>query len=244
MLNDFFSALAFLTILPVRKKEISQRILTYFPLVGFLLGIILTLVNRFLTKLFPSSITNLFILLTLILLTGGLHIDGFADSFDGFFSGKDKGEILRIMDDPHIGTKGVVAVFFLLLFKFLILEKLKFKYQPLILMPIISRWAMVVAINFAQPAKNEGLGKIFTEEKDYLPRLSLSMPCLIASLFTLGLTVFFLAFRSIILIFVCIIFIFALLKYSNKKISGITGDILGAINEIAELCVLFFFLFF
>lgn len=236
MLNDFLSALAFLTILPVRKKEISQRILTYFPLVGFLLGIILTLVNHFLTKLFPSSITNLFILLTLILLTGGLHIDGFADSFDGFFSGKNKDEILRIMDDPHIGTKGVVAVFFLLLFKFLILEKLKFKYQPLILMPTISRWAMVMAINFAQPAKNEGLGKIFSEQKNYSVGL-------IVGLFTLGLAVFFLQFRGVLLIFITALLVYFLIKYSNKKIGGITGDILGAINEIVELCTLFFFLF-
>lgn len=243
MLNDFLSALSFLTVLPVGRREINQNALVYFPVVGLFIGILLVLVNFFLTKLFPSSITNLFILLTLILLTGGLHIDGFADSFDGFFSGKNKDEILRIMDDPHIGTKGVVAVFFLLLFKFLILEKLKFKYQPLILMPTIGRWAMVMAINFARPAKNEGLGKIFTEKKDHIPHLSLSMPCLIASLFTLGLTVFFLAFRSIILIFVCMVFIFALLKYINKKIGGITGDILGAINEIVELCTLFFFLF-
>jgi len=246
MFNDFLSALSFLTILPVGKREIRRNSLIYFPVVGLLIGILLVLVNFFLTKFFPfkvnlqgepSSIANLSILLILILITGGLHIDGFADTVDGFFSGKNRDEILGIMDDPRIGTRAVVAVFFLLLFQFLILEKLKFKYQPLILMATISRSAMVLAILLAEPAKNQGVGRIFLEMKDY-------SVALIAGLFTLGITIFFLQFKGVLLILITAILVYLMVKYSNKKIGGITGDVLGAINEIIQLCVLFFFLFF
>jgi len=236
MFNDFLSALSFLTILPVKEREINRNTLFYFPIVGLFIGIFLVLVNFFSTKLFPSSITNLFILLFLTLITGGLHLDGFADTFDGFFSSKNCNEILSIMDDPHIGTKGVTAVFFLLFFKFFILEKIKFKYPLLILMPTISRSAMVLTILLTQPAKNQGLGKVFSEQKNYSAGL-------FVSLFTLCLVVFFLQLKGIPLIFLVVFLIYLLIKYSNKKIGGITGDILGALNEIVELCILFFFLF-
>ncbi len=234
--GNFFSALSFLTILPVGKREIRKEILVYFPVVGLLIGLILLLANHFLSKLFPSSIANLFLLLVLVILTGGLHLDGFADTADGFFTGKSQEDTLKIMDDPHIGTRGVIAVFFLLLGKFLFLENVKFKYPALLLMPMVSRWAMTGALVFGQPAKEEGLGKIFLEQKSLRGSL-------FAGIITLITVFFFQGFKGLLLILGTVFLVYALLQYSNRKIKGITGDLLGAINELVELWVLCFFSF-
>jgi adenosylcobinamide-GDP ribazoletransferase len=249
--KNFFSALSFLTVIPIGKREISKHSLVCFPVVGFLIGLILVLANYFLTKFLPSSITNLFLLVILVILTGGLHIDGFADTCDGFFAGKSQEDTLRIMDDPHIGARGVIALFFLLLSKFLFLENIKFKYPALLLMPMVSRWAMAGALVFGQPAKEEGLGRTFLEHS---PRFRLSarqvggagrnpLDILFTSIITLIVVFFFQGFKGLLLILGTISLVYAILKYSDKKINGITGDVLGAINELIELWVLCFFSF-
>lgn len=140
------------------------------------------------------------------------------------------------MDDPHIGTRGVIAVFFLLLGKFLFLENIKFKYPALLLMPMVSRWAMTEALVFGQPAKEEGLGKIFLEQKSL-------QGSLFAGIITLIAVFFFQGFKGLLLILGAIFLVYVILKYSNQKIRGITGDVLGTINELIELWVLFFFSF-
>lgn len=237
MIDDFLSAVSFLTIIPIGKREINKGALIYFPVVGFLIGLVLVLANHFLTKLLPSSAANLSILLILIVLTGGLHIDGFADTCDGFFAGKNREDTLKIMDDPHLGTKGVIALFFLLLSKFLFLEKIKFKYPVLLLMPMVSRWAMAGALVFGQPAKDEGLGRTFLEQKNLRDTL-------FTSIITLIVVFFFQGFKGLILILGTVLLVYVVLKYSDKKIKGITGDVLGAINEFIELWVLYFFSFY
>src|SRR3989339_349112 len=118
-MNGLISAIEFLTIIPVKSKNFSlKNSVVYFPLVGIITGSILVGVNMAAVLVFPRMVADAFTLIALVILTGALHLDGFADTIDGIFGGKDRDDTLRIMADEHIGTFAVVGVFSLLLLKF------------------------------------------------------------------------------------------------------------------------------
>lgn len=238
-MKDFLVAVGFLTKLPISKKrggesETLARSMRYFPLVGFLLGIILVLANIFLTRVFPEPITNLILLILLIALTGALHLDGFADTIDGLCSkAKTKEETLDIMRDSRIGTMAVIALVMLLLLKYEALNNTpgQFKNIALALMCALSRWSQVMAAHFSNYPRDKGLGKPFVGN---IPK-----------------PVFYAATALAILIAVCLwrakgALVFSALlvstlifmKYTSKRIGGMTGDTIGAISEINEVLVL------
>jgi adenosylcobinamide-GDP ribazoletransferase len=87
-----------------------------------LIGILLVVLRRIFYYLPVSPlIGDTLILIVWIWLSGGLHLDGFADSVDGFLGGHNKEGILNIMKDSATGAKGVVALVSLLLLKFVLL---------------------------------------------------------------------------------------------------------------------------
>ena len=232
MIKSFLSAIGFLTILPVKKTGIKNSA-SFFPLVGLFIGGFLISVNYLGSFLFSKNVVDMLVMVSLVILTGGLHLDGFADICDGFYAGKDKNDILRIMDDAHIGAMGVIGIFCILGLKFFALQSIpqKILYPSLLLFPILSRWNLVFACTISKPAKNEGLGKIFIDtvsKKDFFIAtiVAVSISFLIFELkgFFIQIAVFFVSF--------------IFLKLISKKIGGITGDILGALNEIIETLVL------
>lgn len=114
----FFGALSFLTIIKVSpryilKKEDYPKTLVYFPVIGLILGLMVSVLFSCLNFIFPLLLTIFFILGLEITLTGGLHVDGIADTFDGIFSGEsDKIKIHQIMKKGDVGVFGVLAVIF------------------------------------------------------------------------------------------------------------------------------------
>ncbi|MFH0947526.1 MAG: adenosylcobinamide-GDP ribazoletransferase [Elusimicrobiota bacterium] len=235
MIKTFLSTLGFLTIIPINKK-FSQELknsLTFFPLVGLFIGGFLILVNFLSSFLFSKNVIDMLVIVSLIIITGGLHLDGFADTCDGFYAGKDKNDTLRIMDDAHIGAMGVIGIFCILGLKFFAFQSIPQKtlYQSLLLFPTLSRWSLVFACTISKSAKNEGLGKTFVDtvsRKDFFIATTIAV---LISFLTFKLKGFFIL---IAVFFVSFIF----LKLISKKIGGITGDILGALNEIIETLVL------
>ena len=121
-MSSFFAALQFLTIIPwPRRADCSAdelgRATIFFPVIGFLLGLTLVLVNVSL-KSFASPVLSSVALVTLLAwLTRGLHLDGLGDTFDGLGAGGDREHMLRVMDDSHTGAFGVIAIVLLLFFK-------------------------------------------------------------------------------------------------------------------------------
>lgn len=229
MFKSFLSAVGFLTILPVKKKGIKNS-LAFFPLVGLFIGGILISVNYLGSFLFSKNVADMLVIVSLVIITGGLHLDGFADTCDGFYAGKDKNDILRIMDDVHIGAMGVIGIFCILGIKFFALQSIpqKILYPSLLFFPALSRWAMVFACTIFSPAKNEGLGKIFI---DTVSKKDFSIAAIVAVLIS-----FFIFKLKGVFILIAVFFVsFIFLKLISKKIGGITGDILGALNEIIEV---------
>jgi len=244
-MSVFLQGLRFLTVIPVpRKKKLAQvsvpdleelgRSTAFFPLIGSLLGMVLAGVNFLGTKFLPNSVINVFLIIILILIRGGLHLDGFIDTVDGFFSGKDREKILEIMRDSRVGAHGVTAVICLLLFKFSLLNSLTrtIKWKALILMPAMGQWAIVYAAALYPYARaEEGIGKIFAEKTG-------GRELALATLTITFLSVYLFKIPSLMLIFGLVISTIFLSRFVSFKIQGFTGDTYGALAEITEVWIL------
>ena len=207
----------------------------FFPIVGLVLGIVLSGANYFLTSCgFSGNSANIILVVFLVILTGGLHLDGLSDTSDALFSGKTKEEMLAIMRDPHIGAMGVLALISVLLLKISFLASIRPQTRgvALILMCVLSRWSMVLTIFSFPYARAEGKAKVFIDginKKIFLA----------ATLITL--VIIFVISRSagILLFGITAVFSYATGFFITKKVGGVTGDAIGAINETAEVVILF-----
>jgi len=254
ILRDLSLAIRFLTILPVisfppsnntnqNEEALAENLansMAFFPLVGMLMGVLLVLLRRLFYYLPVSSLVgDTLVLIFWIWLSGGLHLDGFADSVDGFLGGHNKEEILKIMKDSSTGAKGVVALVSLLLLKFVLLVEMPLflKDTALFFTPTIGRWSMVIAAFLGKPARlKDSMGKLFMDYISWREFIFASLTMVV-----IGIPLFRLYLIPLVIIDVVIVLL--ILKYSQKRIGGISGDILGAINEIVEVfCLLVIYL--
>jgi adenosylcobinamide-GDP ribazoletransferase len=238
--KDFLQALSFLTILPVDQTSLPEakglaRSMTFFPLVGLLIGLLLTVAYLILSFLFSKSLALWLTLGCLALLTRGLHLDGFADTLDGFAAGGPKEKILEVMRDSRIGAFGVIGLILLIGAKYLALDQIAAPSIPgsLLLMTVMGRNSMVwVCFRSPYARSGEGLAKPFAENLT-----SREMILSSASAIAMGLVIWGL---EGVLVFVGIgLFSLLFRLFFLRKLEGITGDILGAANEFSEvLCLL------
>lgn len=238
-LKSLLTAFRFLTILPLRAKieesdELFASSMTFFPLVGLFIGGFLFLVYRISSILFSPLLVNALVLIAWVFITGALHLDGFMDTIDGLSGGKTKEERLKIMKDPSSGAKGTVGLVGLLGLKFLLLLEIEpfLKTGTLLLTPVVGRWSMVTAAYLAPYARGEGLGKAFITRKGEGTIFWASL-----SVTVLGLVIF--KFPFLYIIGVCLGITYLSTLYFESRMGGITGDTLGALNEIIELTALF-----
>jgi len=235
---SFLLALKFLTIIPLpwRREASPQQLggsVAYFPAVGVIIGLILAGLNWLLTWVLPAEVVNVLLVVLLVVLTGALHLDGFVDTCDGIAGHKSPEERLRVMRDSRAGGFGIIGVCCLILVKFLALNSLPegIKMASLILMPTLSRWAMVYSV-FAYPyARPSGLGKVFKEETSFKRFILATLTALVAAA-VLGQL-----YGFIIMLAIWVITL-AMAAYLKRKFAGLTGDTYGAINEVAEVSVL------
>ena len=245
-------AFQFLTIIPVKEiKDVSEKEMggasAFFPLIGFIQGTLFVISAVLFLKVFPRELTNGLLVLVIIITSGGLHLDGLADTFDAIALRGDREKKLLVMKDSTIGPVGVIAIVLALLLKFLALNSLFHYslftfYYSLFLMPVFSRWVMVTAIFHGKSARQDGIGKIFIENtklKELVIATLLVIGCwllvvsfLLSSLFTIHYSLF--------LVSIPVLYIFSLVSvwFCNKKFGGMTGDTFGAVSEISEILFL------
>ncbi len=231
----FWAALQFLTIFPTplhRKvtAKTSGQSLTYFPLVGLILGGILLGLHYGLILVLPSSVVNVLLVIALVILTGAHHIDGFIDTCDGVIAGKSKSERLAIMSDSKVGAFGIVGAILLLLLKYVSLSSASI-LPALLLMPTLSRWAMVSIIFTFPYAKRSGMGLAFKHGATW-QRLT------IATITALIVSVILLQWWGLVLMAAMWLIAFGIASYLRSRLGGLTGDNYGAINELSEVIVL------
>jgi len=237
-MHRFILAWQLLTIIPLKQvswdREDLGNSMTFFPIVGLFLGGSLFIANWVLTPLLPRPLVDLMLLLLLTILTGGLHLDGFADTVDGLAGGTNREEALKIMKDGRVGAFAVIALIFLLGIKFVALEYIQdeIKGLALLLTPVVGRWAMVLGATVSRAARSEGgLGKPYLEHQG-------PMTFFLASAICLFIAQFLFWWKGFLLITAVGLIVLMILAYVHRRIGGITGDVLGAINEVSEAFVL------
>jgi len=242
----FLAALKFLTIIPLpgRRKigpEELGRSVGYFPLVGFIIGLILAGLSWLLGLILPWAVVNALLIVFLVVISGGIHLDGLIDTCDGIAGHKTVEERWQVMHDSRAGGFGVAGACCLLLVKYVSLNSVPepLLMVTLVLMPMLSRWVMVYALFAYSYARPSGLGKVFKQGATWQ---RLTMATLIALGGAIGLarlaniSYFYLA--GLAIMFAIWIIIMAMATYLKGKFAGLTGDTYGAINEVAEVLVL------
>jgi adenosylcobinamide-GDP ribazoletransferase len=237
--NNFLQALSFLTILPGghfsfwEEKKLA-RSMAFFPLVGLIIGLILALGYYLFSFFFSRSLVLWLTIGLLSVLTRGLHLDGFADTMDGLASGGPKEKILEVMRDSRIGAFGVIGLIMLIGAKYLALDQIPDPSIPytLILMTVMGRNAMVMVCYRSPYARPEGgLAKPFTENLG-VREITFSL----ATAFSIALLV--MGMKGGVVFLGIGIFSLGYRYFFIRKLLGVTGDILGAANELAELLCL------
>jgi adenosylcobinamide-GDP ribazoletransferase len=229
MLKDFLGALGFLTILPGQPPgEHPGRAFTYFPLVGILIGASLTLLK--ILSPFPRELSGFILLITWVALTGGLHLDGLADSLDGLLSTTTPERRLKIMKDPRTGAWAVIGVTLLLLGKWSALVQ-SLPARTLILPPTIGRLAMTLSAAIFPYARQTGLGGYFRNGLGWVQ-------ITLATLTTIAITAF-IGLPYFLTLAIGVISALGFSYWSAKRLGGgLTGDVYGAVCEVTELVCL------
>lgn len=234
----FFVSLRFLTIIPLPlRREASTaeigRSIIYFPLVGLFLGLILVGLDQLLDSILPLSLVNALLIITMVILTGALHLDGLIDTCDGAMVRSSPEERLEVMADSHVGSFGIIGACCLLLLQYAALAAVPedLRISALILMPVLSRWAMVYAI-FAFPyAKKVGTGQTFKQQASWWRMTLATLIALVISLAVAGLS-------SLALMAALWLIVFGVATFLKLRLGGLNGDTYGALNELAEVLTL------
>ena len=235
ILRHFLLSMQFLTRFPVpgnlttTEAELG-RSAVFFPLVGIIVGGSAALVFVLALRVLPLSASVLLAIAFTTFVTNGFHEDGLADTFDGLGGGWTKESALEIMRDSRIGTYGTLALFFLLFGKYTFLSSLQPPqiWRWLIVAHAASRWTVLPLCAWLPYARAEGQGKLVTKQIGALAIVFGSLT------FLAGLLV--LPWRATPIV-VAVTTALTLLSglYFKSRLSGITGDCLGAVNQLTEL---------
>lgn len=193
------------------------------------MGAVLVGVERVTAMLFPSLLAGLLTVTVWKLLTGGLHLDGLADCLDGL-AGRDAEHRLAIMHDSRIGAFGAIGLILLLLLEIVAVAELApgARSQALLVLPAIARATPPLLVGLFPSARREGLGAAFGASVGRWAApiaLAIALVLALAVLRAVGAVVFAVAVLSAL----------ALARFFAARVGGITGDVLGAAIEVAEL---------
>lgn len=238
-MTPFFTALRFLTVIPISWRAehdgtLFKQSIFYFPLIGLLIGCGGWLLVTTLAYLLPTSCVAFFALFHLSAISGFLHLDGLADSGDGLLSSRPKNDSLKIMKDSRTGAMGVVVLVLVLLGKFSSLSTLPSATLALatFLMPLAGRCAILVTMaanNYARP--EGGIGGLFYSSRS---RRAAVFGCFLLFVVT---TLVLSVKGAVVLVGIMLLTVLLFSWFCRKRIGGVTGDTLGAMCELTELTV-------
>jgi adenosylcobinamide-GDP ribazoletransferase len=231
-------ALGLLTRLPVRvaRAERGARAAWAWPLAGAVLGALSALTGGAALALgLPAQVAALLALTTLVMLGGGLHEDGLADSADGLWGGWTRERRLEIMRDSRIGSYGVIALALSLALRAVALSALfaagtGAAAAGLIAAAMLSRAAMAGAMAALPHARESGLA----QAQGRPPRATAGLAAglaIVAAVLLCGLSGLIAAAGAALAAL-------AMARLARARIGGQTGDILGAAQQLAEIAAL------
>ncbi|PID23427.1 adenosylcobinamide-GDP ribazoletransferase [Sporosarcina sp. P7] len=240
-MNSILLALQFFTSLPVHKelplgkKEVSGMYIAL-PFIGGGIGVLLAGV-AYVTSDFNSFLTAVLILLAGLVATGGLHVDGFADLGDAFFSYRDREKRLTIMDDPRLGAFGTLSLLVLLCLKiglFIEILQLVNGWALLVAVPILSRATLVGYYTLTKTAKTSGIAYFFKQQFLRGRMLVTSSAISVVTIVLLSIQFRSILLTPVMLLVICLA-IWLYHRWTIKHFGGVTGDLCGAFIEGMEV---------
>lgn len=239
-MKSLLIAIGFLTTIPVPQigeyePDALGRSTAWFPIVGLLIGGLVGGAYYGLGFILPAPLVAVFATIVWVALSGGLHLDGLADSFDGLLPSVTREKRLSILKDVHLGAFGVMGLVLALLAKVVLLFSLP-QEQLFFAIPLAAatgRWALVLAA--LQPsARPGGLGDITKQGMRKNSWLLAALQMLVM----LAVAVYFGRWQALIAFGVAHLLILWVFVSARKKLGGLTGDIFGLCAELSELAVL------
>ena len=234
---SLLAALSFLTIFPApRSADLPQQVISnsraWFPLVGLLIGVMLVGLEWLLDYAFPPYLTAALLVVFLVVINRSLHLDGLMDTCDGLFGGQTPERRREIMRDSSVGAFGVAGAVSVLLIKYGALVSLLSMNWPgkegaLLIFPVVSRYAMVLQLMVYPYARTPGLGSPFHGRDARLYSAIAAIIAAVVAMVAGG------AGGVIILAGICLLAL-VLGRLVVGMIGGMTGDVYGATNELAE----------
>jgi adenosylcobinamide-GDP ribazoletransferase len=238
MIASLVLAVRFLTIVPVPGREAEGRQALgragwWFPLVGLTLGAGLVALDRVLALAFPPLLSALLVLSLWKVATGGIHLDGLSDCLDGL-GGRDAQHRLAIMRDSRIGAFGAIGLILYLMIALVALAETRgdVRWRVLLLAPAVGRlMPLVVGGRFAPATPGQGAAGVFLGAVS-----GWAGPVWLVPTATLAATL--LGIWGPAIVFIALLAVLVWSQFLSWRLSGLTGDVLGAGVELGELCVL------
>ena len=229
-------AMQFLTRIPVRVRVAvpHDRVVPWFPAVGALVGVVVGGAAAVAATTLPPTVAAALAVTLGLLVTGAFHEDGLADTADAFGGGWSREERLDILKDTHHGTYGVAAIVASIVIRIAALASLPTGATMVagaVVAHMLGRAAAVAALGVFPPALESGLGA--DSRRDFAP-----VPALGAVAGTLVLTAVALGWWAVACTVTAMVATAAVGLLAVRKIGGIAGDVLGAIEQVAEIAVL------
>jgi len=239
--RPFVFAWHFLTAIPLSREHhvpTAQELaasMAWYPVIGLLIGGGLVITDLVLAKILSSTVVNVLLILLLVLLTRGLHQDGLADTLDGLAGGRTPAERLPIMRDPRVGAIGATGLFLSLLLRYVGLMALPqmLRVPVLLCMPALGRWVMVTVAWSSSYAREEG-----GLASPFLTHLSWHHVVVSTSILMTALVLEFSLSRAVAILAMGAAVVLATWAGCRTWFGGITGDTLGATNEVMEILFL------
>ncbi|MGM9951697.1 MAG: adenosylcobinamide-GDP ribazoletransferase [Lysinibacillus sp.] len=246
MVTGFVLALQFFTVLPIRKAfDMNARSATVMygaiPLIGVGIGAmqaIFLMLNDTYFELTPLFTAVLMVVLHIVA-TGGLHMDGVIDTGDAYFSYRDRKKRLEILDDPRIGAFGALTLTLFVILKIGVLYELLVRGLPLlfvIMLPFIARQAGLLAFITMKPSKETGIASYF---KRMVNERTLVWVVILYGVIIVAAAILLQNWMLIALTGALLVFTMFYRAWAKRNFGGISGDLLGAIFEWAEVFLWF-----
>lgn len=239
-MKNLICALSFLTPLPVSTEKLDNtefaRSQVWFSLVGIVQGILVAAAFYGLSFILPKLAASVFAVAVWVFITGGMHLDGLGDCFDGFFAVATGERRLEIMKDPRLGTFGTLGLGFAILTKIALVSTISisnlWSLLPLVLAPVFARGCAML-LSFFGNARGNGLGFGLNSGSIWLYPLINFVPAIILAILSGWI-------GTIALLASVLATLFAGLL-ALSKIGGVTGDVFGMAIELSEIAVLLVF---
>ncbi len=230
-------AMEFLTPLRMRRVQtyddrVFAEALGWYPLTGLLIGAMLLLADRGLSQLLPAGPTAVLLVALLALGSGGLHLDGVADTADGMAIQGDRAARLGVMSEGNTGPAGVMALVLVLLAEWTALAMLPepVRAPALLLAPLLARWTVVPVGIIFPSARPRGLGHAM--QQGLWP---VAAP--LATAIAVGAALACFGAPGLVLVAVAAIAAVVLAGAAARMLEGVTGDVFGASIEVSQVVV-------